>query len=79
MGVKWHTVKVGDLLWDVHREKMGNTTMSRTGSWPVKIIEINHETGRAVASWNGNSPRPMYRSSVEKLRRSPHKPKERKP
>lgn len=70
---KWETVKAGDILWDVHREKMGSTTMSRLGSWEVAVIEIHHAEGWALTSWNGNLPRRTYRRTVEKYRRSPAK------
>ena len=74
---KFETVKAGDQLWDVHRERMGNTAMSRTGSWPVRVIEINHEEGWALVSWNHNRPERRYRRQIERYRRSPYKPKAR--
>ncbi len=75
MAVKFETVKAGDVLYDVHREKMGNTTMSRLACFEVRIISIDHEKGEAQASWNGNPAQTYYRSSFERLRRS--KPKQR--
>lgn len=71
-------VKVGDELYDVHREKMGNTKMSRLGCWRVRVISIEDRsttTGRTyrawTVSWNGNPPRVYYREQIARLRRSP--------
>ncbi len=75
MAIKFETVKAGDKLWDVHRQKMGNTTMSETCSWPVEVISID-ENG-AMVRWNYNSPRRYSRRDIERLRRSPHKPRAR--
>jgi hypothetical protein len=55
---------------------MGNTTMSRTACWTVKVLEIDHVSGRAMASWNGNAPKRYYRRDLERLRRSPPKKKD---
>ncbi len=71
MSVVWNTVKVGDVLWDSRREKMGNTTMSRLSSWPVRVISIDHEKGEAICSWNYNTPERYFKRSVERLRRTP--------
>ena len=67
---KFHTVKVGDILWDVHRETMGNTTMSRLGAWQVKVISIDYEPGKAMCSWNGNPPTRYFVRGIERLRRT---------
>jgi hypothetical protein len=72
---KFETVKAGDVLYDVHRQKMGNTTMSRLGCWDVKVISVDAEAGTVLASWNGNPAQTYYRRSVEKWRRSKPKPK----
>jgi hypothetical protein len=71
--VAFHTVKPGDTLYECHREKMGNTTMSRMGCWPLKVLEV-HEN-HVVASWNGNPPRSFSRFNVKQWRRTPLKAK----
>lgn len=73
MSVKWERVKDGDLLWDVHSERMGNTTLHRMGSWEVRVISIDHAAGKAIVRWNGNREQTYSRRSVERLRRSPYK------
>lgn len=77
--VAFNTIKPGDILWDCHREKMGNTTMTRMGSWQVRIIEVYPEKRAALASWNGNKPElfPEYR--LKRLRRTEWKSKARFP
>lgn len=70
MAVRFETVKAGDVLYDVHREKMGHTTMSRLGWWRVVVKSIDHAKGVAWCSWNGNPPRRYGRRELAKLRRS---------
>lgn len=53
-------LKAGDILYDVHRHKAGNTTMSVEGCWEVSVREVGvDEHGRhwALLAWNGNPPR----------------------
>jgi hypothetical protein len=59
-------LKPGDVLYDVHRHKMGNTTASTVGVWTVRVLEV-HER-HIVASWNGNRPERMFEWQVKKLR-----------
>lgn len=75
MAISFDRVLPGDVLYDVRRRKMGNTTMSETVSYTVKIIETDTVKDCAFASWNSNPPKWMGRRQIEKLRRSPHKPK----
>jgi len=68
-------IKAGDILYDVHREKMGNTTMSRLGCWDVLVVSVDHEKRTAMCRWNYNAPRLYTERSIKRLRRS--KPKEK--
>ena len=77
--VAFNAAKAGDTLYDVHRTKMGNTTMSRMGCWEVRVIEVDKENQRIFASWNYNAPRWMSRRAIERLRRSPYKPRKPAP
>jgi hypothetical protein len=61
-------LKVGDILWDYHSERAGNTTMRRWGNWPVRIIELYPERRAALASWNTNRPRIFYERELKRLR-----------
>lgn len=60
MPVAISTLKPGDVVYDAHMEKMGNTTMRRMGVWNVYIKDVNQEKGTVLASWNGNTPRTFY-------------------
>jgi len=73
MSIKLELIKAGDTLWDCHRYKMGNTTMSAMGSWPVYIVSIDYEKRSAVVKWNGNREQTYYGSQLTRLRRSPIK------
>jgi hypothetical protein len=59
-------LKPGDVLYDVHSHKMGNTTMSTMGCWAVRVIEVHDN--HIVASWNGNSAVRMNSMAVQRLR-----------
>jgi hypothetical protein len=68
--VAFNTIKAGDRLYDCHRYKMGNTTMSKMGCWDVVVIEVDAEKRRANVSWNGNAARWVPERYIRKLRRS---------
>lgn len=71
--IKFELIKAGDVLYDVHREKMGNTNMSRLGCWEVKIESVDPATRSAMVRWNWNQPERWHASQLRKLRRSPPK------
>lgn len=73
--IKPELVKVGDVLWDCHRYKMGNTTMSRMGSWEVEVVDIGDQSAPMhrrmfTVRWNGNRPERKPASYIAKLRRT---------
>lgn len=76
MAIKFEAVKPGDLLWDVHKQKLGNTTVSRLSCWPVRVLQIDYDNRVASCSWNGNKPRVYSKAQIERLRRN--KPKDLK-
>lgn len=63
-------IKPGDVLYDVRREKMGNTTMSRWGCWEVLVVSIDHEKQTAMCRWNYNQAKLYRRRDLERLKRS---------
>lgn len=65
---KFELIKAGDVLYDVHSERMGNTTMRRQGVWEVYVKEVHD--GYAIVSWNGNPPQRYNRSQIDKLRKN---------
>lgn len=62
---KVDTLKVGDVLHDVHRHKAGNTSMMVEGHWKAIVTEVGvdeHGVPYADISWNSNRPRRHYRT-----------------
>ena len=68
--VAFNTIKVGDVLYDCRRTKMGNTTMSTLSTWRVVVTEVDTEKRRVMASWNGNKPDWWSERNLKPLRRS---------
>ncbi len=66
--MRFEKIKAGTTLIDEHREKMGNTTMSRLGEWPVCIVSIDLEKRTAVVRWNHNREQVYSARRLEKLR-----------
>jgi hypothetical protein len=71
MAVNPDTVEAGDVLYDCHRHKMGNTTASTMGCWQVRVLEVDAEHKTFKVSWNTNAATTYYRAQIAKLRRSP--------
>lgn len=66
--MKIENMKPGMTVYDVHRHKMGNTTMSTVGVWPVKIVSVDMENRAVTASWNWNAPRVYFEREATKWR-----------
>lgn len=66
--MKFEKLKPGMVVYDVHRHKLGNTTMSTVGVWKIRIVSVDHEAKRVTASWNGNAAKTFYYWEVEKWR-----------
>jgi hypothetical protein len=65
----------GQILYDVHSHKMGNTTMRRRGLWTVKVIQTDTVNNRALCSWNCNAPRWMSERAIKRYRVNKPEPK----
>lgn len=61
-------LKVGQVLWDTRRQRMGNTTLTRVCKYKVWVEEIDPDERFIIASWNGNKPKKMWEQEVSKLR-----------
>lgn len=73
MALVFAKVEPGDVLYDVHSHRMGNTTMRAMGTWTVHVFEVDRESGRAFVSWNGNRKEWWSARRIARLRRSPGK------
>lgn len=59
-------LNVGQVIYDKHKYKMGNTTIRTWGLWTVKVLEIDTEFRWIKASWNGNQAKTYYQTQVSK-------------
>lgn len=62
------SLKPGDIVWDVRKERAGNTTMRRTAIRKVQIVEVHAE--HVIASWNGNPARKFFAATVRGWKRN---------
>ena len=62
---KVETLKVGDILHDVHSVNAGNSNMLREGHWIARVTEVGVRDGvpYAMISWNGTRPRIHYNTT----------------
>lgn len=75
MAIKFELIKVGDILFDKRRRRMGNTMASRDEVFKVEIISIDVERESATVRWNGNPATVWLRKSLEGLYRKEPKRK----
>ena len=73
MAIKFEKIAPGMVLLDIHREKMGNTTMSELGLWKVRVISVDPAARTAVVSWNGNPAKTWIARELERLYTKPTK------
>jgi hypothetical protein len=66
--VAFTSVKAGDVLWEGHRTRSGQSRMSRMSWYQVQIISVHSD--HVMASWNTNPPRRYPISSVKRWRRT---------
>lgn len=52
--MKIEKLQPGMTVYDVGRNKMGNTTLSTVRVWRVHIVSVDVEARKVVASWNSN-------------------------
>lgn len=69
--MKFEKLHPGMTVYSVGRHKMGNTTRSTVAVWTVRVLEVDAERRRVVASWNTNTPRTFYERDVAKWREKP--------
>jgi hypothetical protein len=69
--VKFECIKTGDILYDCHRRKCGNSTISELGVWKVVVQSVDFSNMHAMVSWNGNPAKVYEASHFRSLRRFP--------
>lgn len=73
MAVSFDKLKPGMRLLDIHRYRMGNTTMTKLGLWYVEVISVDTEKRTAVCRWNNNPPTTYVERKFRKLYLKPTK------
>ena len=68
--IKIESLKAGDVLWDCHSERAGNTMLRREGTWQCQVVEVAPDGSWALISWNGNKAR-AYTSVPSSWKRHP--------
>lgn len=58
--IKIESLKAGDVLYDVHSERSGNTTMRREGVWECFVRAVDPAGKWVEISWNGNPARRFH-------------------
>ena len=66
--MKFEKLQPGATVYDVGRHKMGNTTVSTVAVWQVRVLKVDSEKRRVLASWNCNAPRTYYERDVSRWR-----------
>lgn len=64
------SLRPGQILYDVRRESMGNTTARTTVSRIVRVVEVGEQS--FLASWNGNPPQRRFSVPSTWKARKPH-------
>ena len=62
--MKIENLATGKIVFDVGREKMGNTNRSTMYVWPVRILSVDLDTRIVSATWNSNPPAPSVKFRV---------------
>ena len=52
--MKFEKIKPGMFVYDVGRQKLGNTTLSTVVVWGVNIVSVDAEKRTVDAEWNHN-------------------------
>jgi hypothetical protein len=68
-------LKPGQTLWQIRRQKCGNTTVRMNCLFPVLVISIAEDGKSILASWNTNPARKMTAADVAKLKVKKPEPK----
>lgn len=64
--MKLEKLKPGMTVYDVGRQRMGNTTMRTVAVWGVFIRSVDLEKRTVVASWNSNPDRTFSARAASK-------------
>jgi hypothetical protein len=63
------------IVWEIRRQKMGNTSVSRNAKYGIRIVSVDLEKRTVTASWNGNPPRVYRERDIAKWKVKEPQPK----
>ena len=66
--MKIQDLQPGMVVWDVKRQRMGNTVIMTTSVFSVLVVDVK-ERG-AIAKWNGNPARYFYNRDIKRWRKN---------
>ncbi len=66
--MKLESLTEGQVVYEVGKSKMGNTTMRTTCVWPVMVIRIDLQARTVFAKWNNNPVREYRERTWKKWR-----------
>ena len=61
-------IQPGQILYDYHSVRAGNTTIRKEGHWFVEVIEVDLKNRKALCSWNGNPAKWYYEKGIKALK-----------
>lgn len=67
--MKFEDIQPGMCVYDMARQKMGNTTINTIAVWPVYIIDVDAARRTVEACWNGNARRTYTERAWRKWKR----------
>lgn len=67
MSIKFEKIVPGMTLYDYHKQRMGNTMMSRMGCWHVRVKSVNAKKRTAIVSWNSNPDEEWFEYQLTRL------------
>lgn len=57
-------LKPGQIVWNIRRHKMGNTTVRTLSVYEIRVISVGEFS--VLASWNGNPAKHYTQRDIEK-------------
>lgn len=67
MAIKFEKIQPGMVLLDIHKQQMGNTTISAWGLWEVYVVSVDLNDRSAMCRWNGNKEKRFTEHQLTRL------------
>jgi hypothetical protein len=73
---KLDKLTAGQIVWQIKRRKVGNTTVRINSLYRVEVLEIDLEKRRVLRTWNGNPAQWVGEREVSSWKLARPEPKE---